>query len=254
MSDFDACYFCGTAVDAPIATYDVVPGAVSDEAGPTAALCPSCKGKLEKVFEPALRRLDWPGAETEITLDVADESTRSRGHTDEVAAEQSTGQPTTVRSRDDSNPDETSPSATEAVTADAEASTGSQSTGFDEGIEIPPADADEQSEPVVDDEPTGAHDDPIAAPENTGESQRADEPCEDPTAESTPERPDTETYNRVVRLLQNREFPVDRSEFETLASSAYEVTPGECERVIDYAIHRGELAESSGMLQKPDGT
>lgn len=254
MSDFDACYFCGAAVDAPIATYDVVPGAVSDEAGPTAALCPSCKGKLEKVFEPALRRLDGPGEGAEITLDAADDSARSRGHTGEAATEQSTGQPTTERSRDDSNPDETSQSATEAVTADTEASTGSQSTGFDEGIEIPPADADEQSEPVVDDEPTGAHDDPIAAPENTVESRRADEPPEDSTAESAPERPDTETYNRVVRLLQNREFPVDRSEFETLASSAYEVTPGECERVIDYAIHRGELAESSGMLQKPDGT
>jgi len=91
MSDFDACYFCGAAVDAPIATYDVVPGAVSNGAGPTASLCPSCRGKLEKVFEPVLRRLDAPDKREEITLDAVDESAKPQRRTDEVAAEQSTG-------------------------------------------------------------------------------------------------------------------------------------------------------------------
>jgi hypothetical protein len=65
------------------------------------------------------------------------------------------------------------------------------------------------------------------------------------------ERPDTQTYNRVIRLLQNREFPLNRSEFSEVATSAYDVSPGECARVIDYAIQRGELREDRGMLKKP---
>lgn len=57
-------------------------------------------------------------------------------------------------------------------------------------------------------------------------------------------------YNQVMRLLQNREFPVDRGEIESLASSAYELTPAECSKVIDVAIDRGFLREEDGQLHR----
>jgi len=63
---------------------------------------------------------------------------------------------------------------------------------------------------------------------------------------------DPRTYNRVVRLLQNREFPVDREDFEVLATSAYELDPGECGAALDAAIEKGLLAEREGELRRPE--
>jgi len=59
------------------------------------------------------------------------------------------------------------------------------------------------------------------------------------------------TYNRVVRLLQNREFPVDRADFEALATSAYELDHGECSAALDGAIEKGLLEERDGELHRP---
>jgi hypothetical protein len=60
------------------------------------------------------------------------------------------------------------------------------------------------------------------------------------------------TYNRVVRLLQNREFPVDRADFEALATSAYELDHGECAAALDGAIEKGLLEERDGELHRPE--
>lgn len=58
-------------------------------------------------------------------------------------------------------------------------------------------------------------------------------------------------YNKVVRLLRNREFPVDREEFESIASSAYDLYPEECAQVLNLAIDKDLLEERDGMLYKP---
>ena len=52
----------------------------------------------------------------------------------------------------------------------------------------------------------------------------------------------------VMRLLQNREFPVDRDDFVVVASSAYEVPPRHCEKVIDLAVKHDLLREEDGEL------
>jgi len=52
----------------------------------------------------------------------------------------------------------------------------------------------------------------------------------------------------VMRLLQNREFPVDRDDFVVVASSAYEVSPRHCEKVIDLAVKHDLLREEDGEL------
>jgi len=59
-------------------------------------------------------------------------------------------------------------------------------------------------------------------------------------------------YNKVMRLLQNREFPVDRAEIETVAASAYELAQSDCSSVIDLAIDRGLIDEKGGELIRPD--
>ena len=58
-------------------------------------------------------------------------------------------------------------------------------------------------------------------------------------------------YNKVMRLLQNREFPVDREEIETVAASAYELAQSECAEVIDLAVDRELIDEEDGKLLRP---
>ncbi|PSQ46438.1 hypothetical protein BRD19_12375 [Halobacteriales archaeon SW_7_65_23] len=61
-------------------------------------------------------------------------------------------------------------------------------------------------------------------------------------------------YNKVMRLLQNREFPVDREEFVIVAANAYGLARSECNAVIDLAIDRGLIAEDEkeGQLLRGD--
>lgn len=59
-------------------------------------------------------------------------------------------------------------------------------------------------------------------------------------------------YNKVMRLLQNREFPVDRMELLAVAASTYDLSQAECEAVLDIAVERGLLAEDGDKLVKPD--
>jgi hypothetical protein len=58
-------------------------------------------------------------------------------------------------------------------------------------------------------------------------------------------------YRKVVRLLQNREFPVERESFVDLASNAYELEETDVSASLDRLVERGALVESSGRLQKP---
>jgi len=71
-------------------------------------------------------------------------------------------------------------------------------------------------------------------------------------ADATPDV-DPRTYNKVVRLLKNRDLPVARAEIEAVAGSAYDIPDPECETIIDAAIHRGLVAERDGDLVHPDG-
>jgi hypothetical protein len=64
---------------------------------------------------------------------------------------------------------------------------------------------------------------------------------------------DPRTYNKVVRLLKNRDLPVPRDEIESIAGSAYDIPDHECEAILDAAIQRGLVAEADGQLTHPDG-
>ncbi|EJN59987.1 hypothetical protein [Halogranum rubrum] len=57
-------------------------------------------------------------------------------------------------------------------------------------------------------------------------------------------------FRKVMRLLSNREFPVDRAEFAELTAGAYEMEDDHVARIIDHAVERGVLVDDDGTLNK----
>ncbi|QPV62493.1 hypothetical protein I7X12_17445 [Halosimplex litoreum] len=57
---------------------------------------------------------------------------------------------------------------------------------------------------------------------------------------------------KVMRLLENREFPVEKAEFVTVAANAYQVSQSDCEKVIDLAVEHDLLREENGQLYGGD--
>jgi len=114
---------------------------------------------------------------------------------------------------------------------------------------------------LFDDEPTTevpATDDGDAATESTTEASTAsdDEPATEPSAASDDTADDEPTltkleYSKVMRLLENRPFPVDRGEIREVATSAYDISPDEFDAVIDAAVERDLIAVENGQFVDP---
>jgi hypothetical protein len=85
-----------------------------------------------------------------------------------------------------------------------------------------------------------------------GEESGADDAGESQTDRTVRTSISALEYNKVMRLLQNREFPVDREEIEIVASNAYDLSRSDCTKVIDLAIDRGLLDEDGGQLERPE--
>lgn len=62
---------------------------------------------------------------------------------------------------------------------------------------------------------------------------------------------DSRAYNRVLRLLRNREFPVERHEIEEVAASAYQMDPQEVSDAIDAVLQKGLLVQEGSHLRRP---
>lgn len=101
-------------------------------------------------------------------------------------------------------------------------------------------------------EMAGGEDEPTDASEQTTVPEE-EENSDDDDAGGGPSKTSLSAleYNRVMRMLQNREFPVDRQEIVAVASSAYDLTEQECTKVIDLAVDRGLLNEHDGELHRP---
>ncbi len=57
-------------------------------------------------------------------------------------------------------------------------------------------------------------------------------------------------YGKLLRLLRNREFPMDRDDVEGLAAGAYDLEREEVEAIVDHAVERGELVEDGRRLRR----
>lgn len=83
-----------------------------------------------------------------------------------------------------------------------------------------------------------------AAAENDGSEAASPDGTTEP--DDDPDVPDA--YYKVLRLLQNREFPMERTALTALVTAAYDVSEPECERILETAIERGVLVEDGSTV------
>lgn len=256
MAEFSSCYFCGAALDAPLEEYPVVPAELhpSPEQQATVVLCPTCQEKLDRVVETVVETVETesriagregteadsegtPITDEELTVDADTEWSPPTGEGDRVETD-ATGEPATgKRTTAAGETDDHSPIFEE----DSSSETGKSDPYdpvFDDDTARAKSDQDNDSD--ADDDRNGPTDEAETASATT-----------DSTTTSGDSMPDPQTYNRVVRLLQNRDFPVDRAEIEAVATNAYELSPEEFDGVIQLAIDRGVLEEEDGRLVLP---
>ncbi|WP_121822396.1 hypothetical protein [Halostella salina] len=283
-----SCYFCGTAIEEPLAEYPVVPDALSPAPDDqvTVVLCPSCHRKLSTVTD----RVVAAAEKRQRTLDEAGANAAA------AASDEAGGGDGTAAEDETTDGDETTagadrPSIDEGAAADLlgddplAAGEADEPAAAEAAADADDTDATADAEPAPTDEPSGPTDggaggitvddadeagtddgsaDAVTVDAGGGATDDADDPTggagdaagsgaserADPT--SAGDAPSQATYNRVVRLLQNREFPVERDEIATVAMNAYDIPPEDFDAVIQTAVNRGVLAEDGNYLQKPE--
>lgn len=260
MAEFSSCYFCGAALDAPLDEYPVVPAELhpSPEQQGTVVLCPTCREKLGAIVGEVVAAV-----ETDSSL----EGRQTTETTLEAATEGATPSTDAGSAPTDDEP-ESDDGAIPGETTEAEATTDpSDSAEGDESSDAPTPIFDDESPdgsdesdpygPVFEDAEGGStpdeetDDETDENPEPTPDGAESSTGTADRSAGSSGAMPDARTYNRVVRLLQNREFPVERDEIEAVATNAYELSHEEFDGVIQVAIDRGVLEEEDGKLVLP---
>ncbi|MFC7133433.1 MULTISPECIES: hypothetical protein [Salinibaculum] len=171
------------------------------------------------------------------------EEFRSGGETADESVEETAGDDEVADEAPDDEADPLADSGTGAGGGDASRSDGVKS-------------ADETEADDGTDAGQSAADDAGADGQVAGEDADVDAPASDEgAADATPSAQASISaleYNKVMRLLQNREFPVDRAEIETVAANAYDLSRSECAAVIDLAVDRGLIAETDGQLARPE--
>jgi len=208
MSQLRSCYFCGAVGDS-LREYEVVPERlVSPDGSRSAVLCSSCHEKLRRVLEPFVDAAEATAA-PEQSADSLDEVTFDAATSDDSTA--TTHHPESAAGDGESD----------ATIADADTVPDGERPSM-------PEDGDADAENAVDDdEPDGA-------------DERAD------ATDDGDDLPDD--YYKVLRLLQNREFPMERADLTALVTGAYDVSDAECERILETAIERGVLVEDGATL------
>jgi hypothetical protein len=213
MRQVDSCDFCG---DAPDGVFEVVPAAVPD--GPVRlALCADCRTTLESVVDPLLAADAGDGASRD--RDVG--SDRQSVADDGAAAD---------------GPGDTAPASTD----DGAASAPNAPTAMRES----PADTESgaaAADPAAD---SGGGDDGITIEGQGGGSDGSGSGDRSAPAE----RPDG--YAQVLRLLENRDGGMPRSDLRALATNAYDLTDASFEAAVDAALDNGDVEEGAGGLRR----
>jgi hypothetical protein len=228
-----SCYFCGRTGEG-LDAYPVVPERLAAEAAPAdparVVLCPDCRSKLRRVLEIALAdaRDPDPGGATpgadggggggpEVTFDAA---TAEDG--DGASDDESDGDPAPDRAA------------------------------------VPTDDEDETTRAGADGEGDGDPDTTRAGADGEGDAARATDDATDEDegdGERSTDAPGLGAgaggpYRKALRLLQNREFPMERAALVEVMSSAYDLDAAECERIVEFAIERGALVDDGGTLRR----
>jgi len=287
MEQLSSCYFCGAALDAQIEPYQVIPPQLEPTSDQQRAvsLCPACRQKLANVVETVVEATD---AATEAAIDevspvdptddlLADDATAATtehadpeatstasadGHTpaDPAAADDTSiadvqnmsGRRDAVEPNERTGQDTDGPlsstQTSEAAALDDEPAddTASMANGATTGDTA--TDGTEANGTATDRTATDRPDTAAATADETG----ADETGADDTATDDGPTLTALEYNKVIRLLQNREFPVERAEIHEIATSAYQISDREFDAIIDAAIERDLIGEENGQLVSGD--
>jgi len=280
MDRLSSCYFCGIALDEPLQDYPLVAG--DGEPSAVVTLCPTCRRKLETVLNAVVE-------EREVDLLELGESDRPEltagvdgvlaGREPEALtpAEGSAAGATDAEAHGGAEPaDRPREEATDTDDPDATGDAGDPPEGATEADV--PAEADGDATPAAADAanaadaavdepgPDGEAVDPLAAEAaDAAEAETTDRGDGDDPGTAGDRAEDADEggadrgtqvsaleYNKVMRLLQNREFPVQREEIVSIAANAYELSERECAAVIELAVDRGLLTENGGRLDRPD--
>lgn len=279
MEQLSSCYFCGASLDAQIEPYRVVPAALDadEEHQRAVSLCPSCRQKLAQVVETVVAATGENAPE--MAEDVATPAPEGDILADEpvgdVAASGPAGDDATESDSRSEPPGETSPSSLggdddpvgEATSeSDDHAGDGGHRSAAgqrgDEGgqttTETSTAGSGQSRDPLSVDEAAADRSSP--AQSTDGSERRAETGADGDrdgqtaarteSASSATEEPSLTAleYNKVMRLLQNRAFPVDKAEIKDVAINAYEISEQEFDAIIDAAIDRGLIDEDEGQF------
>lgn len=225
MADFASCYFCASPDN--VQEFAVVPERFDPDADEqrTVVLCESCHGKLGRVIEPLADRLDAARG-TEPGRDVAGAA----------------GQP--------------EPGPGDASGEQADTPGGAPAEVDEGGITVePPSDvaADERaagSSTNADDGGDGITVDQGAGEEADDGTDRTDEAAGEADSDAADRASPPRGYRKAMRLLENREFPLDRYEVEGLIAGAYDLTREEVDDIIEAAVESGRFVEEGGKLKR----
>jgi len=277
--ELSSCYFCGTALDAPVSARPL--GA--DGGDPTVSLCPTCRRKLAAVLDAVADpgatadALDTEGGDDAAerpdadTFDDADPGDEESDGAETAGADVTVSEKATLESdtnllhdigEGESAEDSSYPKhEADTGTADTEPTAETASGVGDDWQDVvggeaadtdgEPASGTEGREPEADGPEAGSGRAADTGTERTEAddgvtTERGDDGGDAPSILSTP------TAKKVIRLLQNREFPVDREEFEVVAASAYDLSSRDCADAIDALVAEGYVAEDDGHLVEPE--
>ena len=239
MDRLSSCYFCGVAHDESLSEYPVVPKQLhpSEDTQRTAVLCSTCRRKLATVVETVVAAAEAPEADGEGTETDAEAVTETADDQSDVVDESGL----------DAGPDPMDISdANETVAEDyPEMDLPGEEAAADEPAESA---AEERSSP---ESPTEA-----AAADAGEDDVDASEP-DDATGEGADESDEQGAltrleYSKVMRLLQNRPFPVDRGEIRDVAVNAYDIDPEQFDAITDLAVERDLIGEEDGQFVSPE--
>jgi len=226
MREVRTCDFCG---DEAAGTFEAVPPETDpDGEGRRMVLCPDCRDTLAAVVEPLLGSAgDDPavGRESGTTTVVA-EPEPERDSEGETGAEPSDG-------LDAESPAESGPSP--GRSADGASPAGGDGDAGGEGSRESAGRETNIDEAF--DEEGGAE-----RIESTG---RVEEAGGRRARRGTPRG-----YRKVMRFLENRDFPMDREEAETLAAEAYGMDVESVSAAIDHAVKHDRLRDVGGELRQ----
>ncbi|WP_302081428.1 hypothetical protein [Salinibaculum rarum] len=257
-----------TADDVAALAGDIDPSILEDDDDDTDDEDDELQSAMEADVPDAFDTTDDTESASE-TDDVAAEDTEPESETDDVTAEDVEALAGDIDSSileddEDESQDDEDERLRSAMTAEmpAEFQGSSTESGSDDaGATEPDPDAEPaesdtadvaddvaesetaESEEAVDSEPTASEE---AADSEASESET--------TTDEQPARTNISAleYNKVMRLLQNREFPVARDEIETVAANAYDLSQTQCAEVIDLAVDRGLIDEDGDQLVRSE--